>query len=80
MRWQWGGGGMKTLYERLKPEYKAMLESQSKTYKHSISLVTDSMKSKVIISDLTYGGIGVLVNHLNLKSYDPLVIYDLFIP
>lgn len=69
---------MRTLFERLKPEYKAMLESESRTYKHSISLVTDSMKSKVTISDLTYGEIGVLVNHLNLKSYDPLIIYDLF--
>ena len=69
---------MRTLFERLKPEYKAMLENQSNTYKHSIGLLTDSMKSKVIISDLTYGEIGVLVNHQNLKSYDILIIYDLF--
>lgn len=69
---------MKTLYERLKQEHKDMLASEAKQFKYSISLVTEAMKSKVIISDLTYGEIGVLVNHLNLKSYDPLVIYNLF--
>jgi hypothetical protein len=69
---------MKTLYERLKQEHKDVLAYEAKQFKHSIGHATDAMKSKVIISDLTYGEIGVLVNHLNLKSYDPLVIYNLF--
>lgn len=78
MRWKWGGGRMRTLYERLKPEYKAMLESEMWKYPTSVNRLTDKLKAEVVWTELTYGEVSMLVTYLNLKSYNPVTIANLF--
>jgi len=69
---------MKTLFERLKPEYKAILESEGEKYPTSVNQLTDKLKSESVWTELTYGDIAMLVSHLNLKSYEPVTIANLF--
>lgn len=69
---------MRTLFERLKPEYKAMLESEGVKYPKSVNWLTDKLKSEVVWTQLTYGEIAMLVSYLSLKDYNPLTIANLF--
>lgn len=69
---------MRTLYERLKPEYKAMLESEGEKYPTSVNRLTDKLKSEAVWTELTYGEVSMLVTYLNLKSYNPVTIANLF--
>ena len=69
---------MKTLYERLKPEHKDALTDEAVNFPSSIGNLVMSLMTLNAVSDITYFQVGLLVNHLNLKGYDPLTIYDLF--
>lgn len=69
---------MRTLFERLKPEYKAMLESEGVKYPTSVNRLTDKLKSEVVWTELTYGEVSMLVTYLDLKSYNPVTIANLF--
>ena len=44
---------MKTLYERLKPEFKEILKSNQEKYKFSCTEVITILKSKNLYSELT---------------------------
>ena len=48
---------MKNLYQKLKPEIKSRLQSNSDKYAVSISTIVDSLKSKQYYNDLTIGEI-----------------------
>lgn len=73
-----GARYMKKLFERLKPEYKAILESEGVKYPTSVNRLTDKLKSEVVWTELTYGEVSMLVTYLNLKSYNPVTISNLF--
>ena len=45
------------LYQKLKPEIKSKLQSNSDKYAVSISTIVDSLKSKKYYNDLTIGEI-----------------------
>ena len=45
------------LYQKLKPEIKSRLQSNSDKYAVSISTIVDSLKSKQYYNDLTIGEI-----------------------
>ena len=48
---------MQNLYQKLKPEIKSRLQSNSDKYAVSISTIIDSLKSKKYYNDLTIGEI-----------------------
>ena len=48
---------MQNLYQKLKPEIKSRLQSNSDKYAVSISTIIDSLKSKQYYNDLTIGEI-----------------------
>ena len=69
---------MKNLYERLKQEHKDVLVSEANKYENSVKILTDKLKLEHFWTELTYGDIAMIVSHLNLKSYDPVTITNLF--
>lgn len=69
---------MKTLYERLKPEHKDVLNSEANKYPHSIVSLVKSMDNTNTYLDLTYAEIGMLVTYSGLKDYGPASIDGLF--
>jgi hypothetical protein len=75
------GGGMKNmnnLYERLKPEHKATLESQADLYPSSIKHIYQELNSSYSFIDLKYGSVIALSNFCNLPNYDISTINNLF--
>ena len=46
---------MKTLYERLKPEYKDVLNNERDNYPHTASDIEKQLKSNKFVVDLRYG-------------------------
>jgi len=75
------GGGMKnmnSLYDRLKPEHKATLESQADLYPSSIKHIYMELKGSYSFIDLKYGSVIALSNFCNLSNYDISTINNLF--
>ena len=65
----------KTLYQRLKPEVKAGLESKSNDrYKFSTNIIVSLLKSKQFYCDLT---IDQVKNIIVFSDIEPKSIYDL---
>jgi hypothetical protein len=74
-------GGMKkmnNLFDRLKPEYKALLEDQAEFYPTAIPEIIDELKKESSILDLRYGTVGSLALYLNLKNSGFTEIVNLF--
>lgn len=69
---------MKTLYDRLKPEYKTLLDQEAEKFPFSTNLLMSNLKTMHFYVDLRYGDVCILINHLNLKEYNPLTIDNLF--
>lgn len=69
---------MMTLYDRLNSKHKKMLDEELVKYPFSIGFLVKDLKSNYIYTDLTYSNICILVNHLNLRLYDPQTINQLF--
>jgi len=46
---------MKTLYDRLKPEYKAILEQERHEYPYAVKNIENELKENTIVIQLTYG-------------------------
>lgn len=46
---------MKTLFERLKPEFREQLESQLERYPSSIGKIIDELKENYFYVDIKYG-------------------------
>ena len=64
-----------TLYQKLKPEVKAGLESvENKPYKFSINIIVSLLKSKQFYCDLT---IDQVKNIIVFSDIEPKSIYDL---
>jgi hypothetical protein len=75
------GGGMKnmnSLFERLKPEHKATLESQANLYPSSIKHIIQELNSSYSFIDLKYGSVIALSSFCSLPNYDILTINNLF--
>jgi hypothetical protein len=74
-------GGMKkmnSLFERLKPEYKVLLQDQAEFYPNAIPAIIDELKKEMSILDLRYGTVGSLALYLNLKNSGITEIVNLF--
>ena len=69
---------MKRLYDRLKPEYKTLLDQEAKKYPFLSNSLMTSLKEVEFYVDLRYGDVCILINHLNLKDYSPLTVDNLF--
>jgi hypothetical protein len=64
-----------TLYQRLKPEAKAGLESiKNEPYKLSINIIVNLLKSKQFYSDLT---IDELKNIIVFSEVEPKSVFDM---
>lgn len=59
---------MKTLFERLKPEYKAKLNDLLDCYPNVIKAVIDELHKEYSILDIRYGTAMSLQMYLNLES------------
>lgn len=46
---------MKTLLERLKPEYLELLESETSKYPNTYIIIKRELKTKIFFTDLTVG-------------------------
>jgi hypothetical protein len=69
---------MSNLFDRLKPEYKALLEDQSEFYPNAIPAIIEELKKEKSILDLRYGTVGSLALYLNLKNSGITEIINLF--
>ena len=64
----------KTLYQRLKPEVKAGLESiKNEPYKFSVDIIVSLLKSKQFYSDLT---IDEVKNIIVFSEVEPKSVFD----
>ena len=57
------------LYEQLKPEIKATLYKEAKTYETCIECIFEELKTKTRYSELTIDSIRTLHTFANLYSY-----------
>jgi hypothetical protein len=74
-------GGMKnmnSLFDRLKPEFKAKLEEKAEFYPAAIPAIIEELKQESSILDLRYGTVGSLALYLNLKNSGITEIVNLF--
>jgi hypothetical protein len=69
---------MNNLFERLKPEYKALLQHKAKFYSSAIPAIIEELKQESSILDLRYGTVGSLALYLNLKNSGITEIINLF--
>jgi hypothetical protein len=69
---------MNNLFDRLKSEYKALLEDQSEFYPNAIPAIIEELKKERSILDLRYGTVGSLALYLNLKNSGFTEIVNLF--
>lgn len=46
---------MTTLFDRLKPEIKTLLEKEKESYPHKVKNILDDLKSTDYVIDITYG-------------------------
>jgi hypothetical protein len=69
---------MNNLYTRLKPEYKAKLEQESKDHPNAVKSAVKELVLENSILDLRFGTVQVLAMYLNLKSADISTILNLF--
>tara|TARA_R110002167_G_C12333785_1_gene620432 strand:+ start:275 stop:511 length:237 start_codon:yes stop_codon:yes gene_type:complete len=66
---------MNTLYDRLKPEYKQMLEEQEEKYPSLIKSVVISLKENYLWNHLTLGQAKELISFTDI-SYGNMSSYD----
>jgi hypothetical protein len=69
---------MKTLFQRLKPEYEAKLDEQFKLYPNAIKALFEEFENAYYVMDLKYGTAVSLSNFLQLPTYDFVTISNLF--
>ena len=69
---------MNNLFDRLKPEYKALLQDQAEFYPNAIPAIIEELKKESSILDLRYGTVGSLALYLNLKNSGFTEIVNLF--
>jgi thymidine kinase len=69
---------MNNLFDRLKPEYKALLVDQAEFYPNAIPAIIEELKKESSILDLRYGTVGSLALYLNLKNSGITEIFNLF--
>jgi hypothetical protein len=68
---------MKTLLERLKPEYLQLLETETSKYPNTYLMIKNELKTKIFFTDLTVGTAQRMCSDFNVP-FDFLIINDLF--
>lgn len=68
---------MQTLFDRLMPEVKALLEKEKECYPHIVEEVYDTLQSKYYVIDLPYGVVIQLSGLEGMKDVSP---FDMFPP
>ena len=69
---------MNSLYDRLKPQFKATLESQAELYPSSIKHIYMELNGSYSYIELKYGSVIALSNFCNLPNYQITSIDNLF--
>jgi hypothetical protein len=69
---------MNNLFDRLKPEYKALLQDQAELYPVAIASFMEEFRNEKFVIDLKYGTVVSLSNFCNLVNYDISTIDNLF--
>jgi hypothetical protein len=69
---------MSNLFDRLKPEYKTLLQDQAEFYPNAIPAIIEELLKESSILDLRYGTVGSLAMYLNLKNSGFTEIVNLF--
>lgn len=69
---------MKTLYERLKPELLAKMQSEGEQYPYAIKALMEELQNSKYVLDLTYGSAISMSNFLELPNYTISEILNLF--
>ena len=69
---------MKPLFERLKPEHVAKLQSEGERYPNAVKCLIQELKGNRHIIDLSYGTVISMSNFLNLKNYQLTEILNIF--
>lgn len=69
---------MKTLFERLKPEALAVLQSEGEKYPNAVKSLIQELKGNRYIIDLSYGTVISMSNFCNLRDYNLTEILNLF--
>ena len=69
---------MKPLFERLKPEHVAKLQSEGERYPNAVKSLIQELKGNRYIIDLSYGSVISMSNFLNLKNYQLTEILNIF--
>jgi len=59
---------MKNLFERLKPEAKAVIEEQANKYPLSVSAILEQMKSNYLVEELQYSSVMWLARDSKLRE------------
>lgn len=59
-----------TLWDRLEPEYKMILDVVSQTYPYSVKKIKDELANNLFYMDLTVGCVMSLCTYLNLHTND----------
>ena len=67
-----------TLWDRLEPEYKIMLDEVAQTYPYSVTKIKDELANNLFYMDLTYGCVMSLVTYLNLDIINMYTLSLLF--
>jgi len=67
-----------TLWDRLEPEYKIMLDVVAQTYPYSVAKIKDELDSNIFYMDLTYGCVTSLITYLNLDMVNMHTVSLLF--
>ena len=67
---------MQTLFDRLKPEVKTLLEKEKEIYPHMIEDMYDHLKSTYYVIDLTYGAVIKLQGLDGMAGTSP---FDMFL-
>jgi hypothetical protein len=68
---------MKTLLERLKPEYLELLESETSKYPNTYLMIKNELKTKIFFTDLTVGTAEIMCLDFNVP-FELYFINDLF--
>jgi len=67
---------MSNLFERLKPEAKAIIESQADKYPYSVTAILEQMKSNHFIEELQYSSVMWLARDSKLREIAGMHPYD----
>ena len=66
---------MQTLFDRLKPEVKALLEKEKESYQNIVKATYNTLQSKYYITNLPYG---LVLQLRGLEGMEDVSPFDMF--